>query len=42
MLKRIPMLGLFFLLGCAVALLPMACGSDDNNNGSDGSTMTGS
>ena len=44
MFKRIPMLGLFILLACAVALLPIACGSD--SGGTDASdtapgSMTG-
>jgi hypothetical protein len=39
MLKRIPMLALFVLLGGALALLPVAC-SSDNNGGNDASSDT--
>lgn len=42
MLKKIPMIGLYMLLAFAVALIPIACGSDDNGGKDGSSDMTGS
>ena len=39
MFRRIPGLLLWILVACAVAILPIACGSD--GNGSDGSASDG-
>jgi hypothetical protein len=42
MLKKIPLFGLFMLLAAALVVLPVACGSDDNNkNDAAPDTMTG-
>jgi hypothetical protein len=42
MLKKIPMLGLFFLLAAAVTLLPIACSSDNNGSDAAPDSMTSS